>query len=53
MRANREAVALYERAAGSVPTNPTVRIPLSHPGLLGALDEMAGQLGYDLSAGLL
>lgn len=49
MHANREAVALYERAAGSMPASPTMHIPLSHPGLLGALDETAGQLGYDLS----
>ncbi len=48
MHANREAVALYERAMGAVPASPEANVPLSHPGLEPDLERYARELGYDL-----
>jgi hypothetical protein len=49
VHANQPAVAFYERAAGAINPNPEIHVPLSHPGLAGALEEMAKELGYDFT----
>lgn len=49
MHGNRPAVALYERAAEAIPRRPDVHVPLFHPGLLGGLEEIAEELGYDFA----
>jgi hypothetical protein len=48
MHANREAIALYERARNTLPARPEANMPLSHPGLEPDLARFAGELGYDL-----
>lgn len=49
MHANRPAVALYERAIETMPPRPEVHVPLSHPGLVGELENIAEELGYDFA----
>ena len=51
MHANREAVALYERARDAFPETPEANMLLSHPGLEPDLDRFAKELGYDLLIG--
>ena len=41
-------VALYERARAAVPAQPTVHLPLTHPGLSLPLTRAAARLGYGL-----
>jgi hypothetical protein len=41
-------VALYERAAASIPAHPRLHIPLSHPGLESALNRIAQRFGYGM-----
>ncbi len=48
MHANREAIALYERARDALPASPEANMPLSRPGLEPDLERFAGELGYDL-----
>jgi hypothetical protein len=48
MHANREAIALYERARNALPARPQANMPLSHPGLEPDLARFARELGYDL-----
>lgn len=42
-------VALIERAADALPTNPEVSLPLAHPKLGGPIDTAALQLGYTIT----
>lgn len=51
MHANREAIALYERARDALPASPEANMPLSRPGLEPDLERFAGELGYDLILG--
>jgi hypothetical protein len=39
-------VALYERALAAMPAEPTIHLPLSHPGLALPLARAASKLGY-------
>lgn len=48
MGGNSPAVALYERAAGSMPSHPLFHRPLSDPALLTPLRRVAHALGYAL-----
>lgn len=48
MNAGEQAVALYERAAHTLPALPTFNEPLSHPTLLPTLRRFAADLGYGL-----
>lgn len=48
MHANRPAVALYERAAGAVPSVPHFHRALADPALLPRLNAAATRLGYGL-----
>lgn len=48
MHGNRPAVALYERAATTIPVAPTAHMALSDPRLGPALDAAAGVLGYNI-----
>ncbi|MGH3144380.1 MAG: RES family NAD+ phosphorylase, partial [Rubrobacter sp.] len=48
MNANRPAVALYERAARSLPRTPDFNRPLSDAALLLPLERIASGLGYEL-----
>jgi hypothetical protein len=41
-------IALYERAASSVPAHPILHVPLTHPGLDGALNRIADRFNYKL-----
>jgi RES domain len=41
-------VALYERARAAMPANPTIHLPLTHPGLSLPLARAAARLGYGL-----
>ena len=41
-------VALYERARPALPAQPTVHLPLTHPGLALPLARAAARLGYGL-----
>jgi hypothetical protein len=41
-------LALYERAAASLPFGPRFHAPLSHPGLALPLQRQADRLGYSL-----
>jgi hypothetical protein len=51
MHANREAIALYERAGHAIPRSPEANMPLSRPGLEPDLERFARELGYDLVLG--
>jgi hypothetical protein len=51
MHANREAIALYERARHAVPRSPEANMPLSRPGLEPDLERFARELGYDFIPG--
>lgn len=51
MHANREAVALCERARDALPERPEANMPLSHPGPEPDLERFAEELGYDLLIG--
>ncbi len=48
MHGNRPAVALYERALGAIPAQPSFHRPLADPALLGPLKRIAQDLGYGL-----
>lgn len=48
MHANRPAVALYERASGTMPAQPSFHRPLVDPALLSPLKRAAQDLGYGL-----
>lgn len=48
MHANRPAIALYERAADSLPPMPIFHRPLIDPALLPVLARVARDLGYGL-----
>lgn len=48
MNANQLALALYERSEPTLVSNPSINVPLSHPGLTSELDRIAGELGYSL-----
>jgi RES domain len=41
-------VALYERALPAIPAQPTLHLPLTHPGLSLPLGRAAAKLGYGL-----
>ena len=41
-------VALYERAFPAIPAQPTIHLPLTHPGLSLPLARAAARLGYGL-----
>ncbi len=41
-------VALYERARPAIPPQPTLHVPLTHPGLSLPLARAAARLGYEL-----
>jgi hypothetical protein len=45
--ADREALALYERAEDALPAHPRLNVPLSHPAIRFELERMADDLGYD------
>ena len=46
MHGGEPAVALYERAAGALRSQPELHLPLSHPALEVPLGRMAADLGY-------
>ncbi len=48
MHANRPAVALYERATGAMPDNPSFHRALADPALLPPLRGIALEVGYGL-----
>ena len=48
MRADRPALALYERAEGVLPPTPLFHRALGDPLLRVALENAAAELGYDL-----
>lgn len=47
MNSNEPAVALYERALGSIPARPRINRPLSDPALEDALARICRDIGYD------
>ena len=46
MHGGEPAVALYERAAGALRSQPELHLPLAHPGLEVPLGRIARSLGY-------
>jgi hypothetical protein len=41
-------IALYERTLGNLPVYPILNLPLSHPGLMSALNRGAAKFGYGI-----